>query len=224
MRFTSMKVNELIVFIIVSLSLSNSIFTQTDSLGYSGFKWTVGVAYSFHYNSPVNLIRCAEGCMALEQKGNVSPNIELSYYGLFNHISNLGLGIGFYLPRWRERGLVDDGDGSSYSPYDMVASMSIMNFNFGYFIPIKVRDTKNIYLRPEIGFDMNIEYNDLRRRGVSGKFIVGYFIPSRKKRNLAIEAFFKSGMMDYNIWSQRTDYIPYAIGAQLTISSEMLFS
>lgn len=218
-----MKINQCVALLIYFLFLSNSISAQNDSFKYKGLKWTLGVAYSFHYNSPVDLIRCAEGCMALQQEGNLSPSIELSYYGLFNHISNLGLGIGFHHLRWSDQGLVDDGDGYTYSPYDMVASMNILNFNFGYFIPIKIKDKMNIYLRPEIGFDMNIEYKQLRRRGVSGKFIVGCFLSNMKKRNLAIEAFFKSGMMDYNIISQGKDYTPYAVGAQLTISSEVIF-
>ncbi len=56
---------------------------------------TNGIAKTFHYNDPVSISACTEGCPADEQKASIGTIIDLHVYRTFNSKNSFKLGIGF---------------------------------------------------------------------------------------------------------------------------------
>ncbi len=183
-----MKKLMMLCLILFLLSFENSVFAQSKiALDY-------GISNTLHYNQPVNLNFCDEGCFPNKQRAKLAHNIALSYYKSINAKHEIKIGIGASQYRYWEKGMASDGASNLY-PYQNIHEFSYYNFTIGHRFKLKQYKKIKLYIENSVIYERLIyESSVLKQRGMAIKMGIGFLTRISKKLDANFKAFYKSGL------------------------------
>lgn len=175
-----------------------------------------GLSNTLHYQQPVNLILCFEGCFAEEQKAKLASNLHANIYRSFNQKNSLKFGLGFSKYRFFEKGLASPGDASLF-PYESMRELHYWNASLG--LRHIIAQKKSIYLFTEVDLiyeRLQSGYYLIKKNGFAVKPQIGVMTKLSDKWNAVITGFYKTGIIRYNKnnYSPKA-YLPFGYGLQI---------
>lgn len=181
-----------------------------------------GLSNTLHYQQPVNLILCFEGCFAEEQKARLASNIHANIYRSFNLKNSLKFGLGISKYRFLEKGLASPGD-DSLLPYEDIRELRYWNISLGFRHIITQKKQVQLFSEVDLIYErLQSGYYLAKKSGLAIKSQIGIITKSSDQWSAVITAFYKSGMIRYtkeNPWSKT--YIPFGYGLQIGFNKSL---
>lgn len=213
-----MKARQIAISFFTCLCFATSLNAQTELGSRSKIQLNFGLANTFHYNAPVNLNFCIEGCFPTEQQARIGKNLEISYARSLNFKNDLLIGVGVTQYKYWEKGLASPG-GPGLVPYEQVVDFGYYNIWLGH----RFTPTKN-KIKPFLENNIVYEFlaspsETLRFGGLALKSKLGAIANISERLDLNINGFFKSAIGKYNSGNfERGRYVPYSYGLEIGIS------
>ena len=178
----------------------------------------LGLSRTFHYNQPINLNPCIEGCFPENQKPRITPNIELGIYRDLNAKNSFKIGIGVSSYKFWEEGMAGTG-GGDYLPFQQTVRHSFYNISAGFRHIFNDQTKVKVFFEPNMLYEIPVkDYYLLPKNGVAAKLKLGTLINLSNKWGLIAEGFYQSGITRYNERDFGKDYIPFAYGLQFGLN------
>ncbi|WP_298480066.1 hypothetical protein [uncultured Maribacter sp.] len=197
------------------------LLSQDKNQSNYGLQFSLGVARTLHYNQPVNLIQCDEGCFPEEQKPKISPTVNFSIYRDFNNKNSLKLGFGSSSYRFWEKGQSNVGDGVTFVPFESVQRWSFYGFTLGYRYIFNPEKKVRIFVENEFRYEIPTQNYGLLKSGLAIQPKIGAILSINNNWSILVEGFFKSGLTIYSDKNFGEDYRPYAYGIQLGVNLKL---
>lgn len=203
----------IIISTVLSLNSSN-ILAQDINISKYSLQLNLGLSSTLHYNQPVNVNQCIEGCFPEEQNSRMTSNINFSLYRGFNKKNSLKIGLGSFSYRYFEKGMASTG-GRDFLPYESTRRKSFYGLHIGLrhiFTPLKKFE---LFLENDFIYEISVVNYGLIKNGFAIQPKIGAIINISDNWSVIVEGFYKSGITKYNKENFGKDYIPYAYGLQL---------
>ena len=184
--------------------------------GKGAVQFDIGIAHTFHYQHPVMINFCEDGCYPVEQEPRIGKSIDVGYYHMLGQRNEVRLGIGFCEYRFAEKGMASPGD-ADLLPYQVIVDLNYMTLFAGHRLRLSRQDRKVI---PMIENDFYVDLfppgdHVLKSANFAVKTKLGVFISLEDNLNLVLNGFFKSAIARYNRHESTGDYFPYAYGIEI---------
>lgn len=185
-------------------------------------QFDLGVANTFHYHAPVELILCFEGCTAEEQDARLAPRLEAGFYlPVFNR-SELKVGVGYNEVRFREL----TAEPVLLEPYESDYRFKFIGLALGYRHNFFGNHTVSPFIENNLLLDYTIQENQhryssrdiLNTVNFAYQFDLGLLARLSETTALNVNAFFKTGLKKY---AKRSDYLPYGYGVEMGLSKKL---
>lgn len=215
-----MKYISLITILTILNLNSSNILAQDTNLSKYSLQLNLQLSRTLHYNQPVNLNQCIEGCFAEEQKSRITPNINFSLYRDFNKKNSLKIGLGSSSYRYFEKGMTNTG-GGDFLPYESTTKWSFYSLYAGFrhiFTPLK---KVKLFLENDFIYEIPAVDYGLTKNGFAIQPKIGAIINLSDNWSVIAEGFYKSGITNYKEKDFGKDYIPYAYGLQLGVNLKL---
>lgn len=211
-----------VLLILLSCICSTKLFAQDTLVQRYSLQLDYGLSRTLHYQEPINLTLCFEGCFAEEQKASFASNIHATIYRSFNQRNSLKFGLGMSKYRFLEKGLASPGD-PSLLLYERIRALRYWNVSLG--LRHIIAQKKQVYLFTEV----DLIYEHLisgpylvKRNGMAIKPQIGILTKLSDKWTVVISGFYKTGFIHYNKEDYRTKvYIPFAYGLQIGFNKSL---
>lgn len=204
----------LLVFLTTILTSLNG---QNNSAGNS-IQIDFSMARTLHYNQPVDLILCIDGCFVEEQNPGYAPNIDISFYKNLNFKNSIKFGVGLSGYKFFEKGLASPGD-NSLLPYQRHVEFRYFNFSAGHRYIFGSFKMMRPYFENSLHFEiLTDESRLLKKHGLAVKSQIGMLLSIFKKLDFAVSGFYKTGIIPYNNKVLNKYYIPLGYGLELGLN------
>jgi hypothetical protein len=190
---------------------------QTNDFNKYSLQLNFGFAITFHYDSPVNLNQCIEGCFPQEQESKLTTNAELSVYRNFDKHHGLNIGIGFFGFDYSESGTGGIGDGG-FAPYTFENSWDFYGISLGYRYILNPDANFSVFAENDFIYDISAENYDVITNGLSIQPKVGVLYDFNDKWQLLAQGFFRSALTSYSNTDIVDEYKPYAYGINIGVN------
>jgi len=206
-----------ILFVLPKITLAQN----KDERKYS-IQFSYGVAKTLHYNQPVNLVLCFEGCIAEEQEERSAPNVDLSVYRNLNRKNSVKVGIGFSAYKFWESGGISPGSGG-LSPYETTRELKYFTISTGYRHIFETSKLISPFFETDLLWEIHRDESYfLKKSGIALKPQVGFIVRVSNSFNILVDGFYKSGIVPYNKESiLNENYIPYGYGLEVGMNLRM---
>ena len=172
-------------------------------------------AFTLHYQSPVQLSVCFEGCMVEKQQARIAPTYTLNYYRQIFPKHSLRLGIGLTEYRFRESGLSSDG-AHTYYPYEDIYQEIYSAFVLGHrymFAPLKVISP---FLESTVIYESAGGDAFYSLKGISLQLTTGLSWRLKSSFSIMLNGFYKSAITNYYHGHISRQYYPFSYGMELS--------
>ncbi|WP_423999126.1 hypothetical protein [Maribacter sp. IgM3_T14_3] len=191
---------------------------QDNTVSKYSLQFNLGVSRTLHYNQPLSLIQCIEGCFPEEQKPRISPNVNFSIYRNIDDKNSLKLGFGSSSYRFWESGQSNVGDGVTFVPFELVQRWSFYGLSLGYRYVLNSEKKVRLFVENEFIYEIPVQHYELLKSGIAIKPKIGAMLSINDRWSILAEGFFKSALTIYSDKNFGEDYRPYAYGIQLGIN------
>lgn len=197
------------------------LYGQNTAIHKNSFQMTAGFAISLHYDQPISMLPCLEGCYAEKQRPALAKSMAMSYYRHFNNRNAVKIGLGFSQYRYWEEGLASPGD-NTLLPYERIFEHHYFNLMLGYRFSFWSRPGFEAYFEPEVVYERGLnEELYLLNNAWAAKGNFGVIIPVNGRLRINTNLFYKTGLSRYNTdyWNNSlVTYIPFAAGLDIGVS------
>lgn len=205
------------VLIVVLLLSSGEALSQPKPMYKGSFQLNLGLSKTLHYNQPVRILACIEGCYPSEQRARTARNLEMGYYRTLNYKNELKLSTGFTEYRFWEKGMASDG-GGILNPYTWIVTSYYLDFSMGYRYTFPADKRVRPFLESQLTYELLTSSDRvLKPRSFATSLKFGGILDASKGRSLIISAYFKSGVSRYNKEGYGEAYVPFAIGVEVGV-------
>lgn len=175
-------------------------------------------AFTLHYQSPVQLSVCFEGCMPETQRALLSPTYTLNYYRQIYPKHSLRLGIGITEYRFSESGLSSDG-ANGYYPYKDIQNYLYTAYLLGHRYMVTPRKVISPFLESTATYESaggkgGIFYS---LSGVSIQLATGVSWRLTPSVSIMLSGFYKSAIMNYYHGNPSRRYYPFSYGMEFSV-------
>ncbi len=206
------------LYVLIFIIWYNALGAQTNVTRKNSIQFDYGISVTFHYNPPVNLNACDEGCFTEEQESRISSNASIGFYRKLNDRNALKLGVGLSEYRYWEKGSAGSGGGSLY-PFEDIYELKYYNFSFGFKHLFYAEHIIMPFIETEFILELPDEtYNLTENYGIANKSQVGATIEISNRWSANLGAFFKTGIMNYKKSKRYKSYVPYGYGIQIGLN------
>jgi hypothetical protein len=210
-----------ILLLIVLVTTPAILLGQGKNESKYSLQFNLGLSRTLHYNQPVSLIQCIEGCFPEEQKSRISPNVNLSIYRDFNHKNSLKISFGSSSYRFWERGQVNVGDGITFLPFESVHRWSFYGLSLGYRYILNPKKKVRLFVENEFIYEIPTQDYALFKSGLAIQPKIGAILSINDRWSILAEGLFKSALTIYSDKNFGEDYRPYAYGIQIGVNLKM---
>lgn len=206
--------------VILTMLFSNPtiLLSQDDPKREYSVQLNLGLSRTLHYNQPVNLIQCIEGCFPEEQTAKTTPNGNLNLYRDFDKKNSLKIGFGASSYKFEERGQSNIGDGVTFVPVESVRRWSFYGFSVGYRYIFNSEKKVRLFIENDFIYEIPTEDYPLFQSGLAIQPKIGAILGIDNNWSIIAEGFYKSALTVYSDKDFGKDYKPYAYGIQLGVN------
>lgn len=210
----------ILLLLVLILSSYNLNAQDTDDVKYS-IQIDYGISNTLHYNQPVIVTFCEEGCYPEVQKPRIASNMDLSIYRAYNKNNSLKIGVGFSEYRFFEKGLASPGD-ASLLPYESIIELQYFSFNAGFRHIFNSNNNIFPFVATELIYEvLPGDKIIMKNYGLASKSKIGAIIRISDKWSTAVECFYKTGIVNYREKKFDKNYIPFGYGIQVGIEMKI---
>jgi len=216
-----MKYLSVIVLLLVINLSSYNLHAQDDIEGKYSIQIDYGISNTLHYNQPVNVSFCEEGCYPEVQKPRIASNLDLEIYWAHNKKNSWKIGVGFSEYRFFEKGLASPGD-ATLLPYESTIELTYISFNAGFRHMFCPKNNICPFVETELIYELSPgEKIFLKNYGLANKSKIGTIIRISDKWSTTVECFYKTGIINYLKKEFNKTYVPFGYGIQLGIEMKL---
>lgn len=208
------QLNSWILFFLLASLCANA---QTDDFSKYNLQFDLGFASTLHYDEPINLTQCIEGCSAQEQDAAITSSFNFSFYRNFDNHHGLKLGVGFFGFEYSESGIGGIGDGN-VSSYELDNSWNFYGIAIGYRYILNPDANFTVFAENDFIYDIPAENYNIITSGLSIQPKIGVLYDFNDQWQLLAQGFFRSALTSYSETDIVDDYKPYAYGVNFGVN------
>ncbi len=204
----------LILFLI---SMPVLVMSQMEPLLRNAVQLTTARAFTLHYQQPVALSVCFEGCIPEKQVALMASTNTLSYYRQIRPRHTVRLGFGLVDYRFEETGLASDGS-SSYHPYVDIQDYTFFALLMGHRFMVSPQKALSPFIESTLFYEWGDQYDfNENLRGASLQLGLGIAWRMTQTFSLTLDGYYKSAIMNYKRRHSGDPYYPFSYGMQLAL-------
>ncbi|MEP6645865.1 MAG: hypothetical protein ABJC12_02150 [Saprospiraceae bacterium] len=215
MKFCS----HLAIFCICFMCFAGRMRGQDHNIKTKRIEIDFGLAKTFHYNAPVNLISCYEGCFATKQKALPAINGDISYFISLNEKNEINVGLGGAQYRYYEMGLAYSPDPNP-SEYEETNTYTYIDFFVGHRLTLAAGKKIRPFLENNLIMEvLPGDWYVIKPVNFAWKIKSGLNIPISTKFTVNMCCYYKTAVLRFDFKDFDSHYFPYAFGIQMGVGT-----
>lgn len=209
--------NYLITVLLALLTCPNPLLAQDDAKREYNLQLDIGLLNTLHYNQPVSLNQCIEGCNPEDQDAKLASAFGLNLYRGVDSKNSLKIGFGLSSYRYDEIGQGGTGDGS-LAAYEIANKWNFYGISLGYKYTFNPKHQLSFFLEGDVIYELPTDDYTFIQSGLAVQPKIGAQLSINQRWNLIAEGLFKSALTNYSDKNFGDDYKPYAFGIQVGVN------